>query len=525
MTTSIGRGFLAVNKIEQAYALKEQDVVLKTDFISSLGQGVGGVQGSQRMPDHENYNHQIKPGSAGNVLRELIGGAIIEATADSAKLAPQDDQIGGEESKLAPENRLVFDANTGKVLLDSRYLDNVVGDLNAFAKKKGITITGKHVNISFEAQPENPLPGYLYVGGAEYAALRDDLAHAFAEAALAGNHDLNPGNMVVVTRAVVDGEGTMQYDEKTGEPKTELRLALIDPGHALNNRLKYAKLFGGKIRNPDNEIMDFFNRETLSHFKPSHQTPQLWRTYHGVVPSSELSAALRDISTRTSAALGGVDKVKKQVETLLNALGKDPENSARDQKTIEEIKQALVDIGKRVGVTKEGHDGRGVTLSKNTDTKTLLAAVFDNGLTRFVGERLFKMGEIADLMELQNEINMQLNAPPSKDWETNFKALETRYEKLVSDSTAPPATDLAPRKYQGIVRSGQGIEWIKEGKNSKSFVGNFEAYVKSKNPNIEKQGKKWINKLPENSDVKNSRGGINKPQFEIKSPLASVVPA
>lgn len=106
--------------------------------------------------------------------------------------------------------------------------------------------------------------------------LKKDLCKAIALSALVGDHDINPGNMIVF----VDTEG-------------KLRIGRIDFGHALNDLIKHSIINGGEVRDKENPLLDFFNRAQVG--GPGGAPSKLWRDYPGLIPCKEMSEALKEL--------------------------------------------------------------------------------------------------------------------------------------------------------------------------------------------------------------------------------------
>lgn len=204
------------------------------------GKSVGRKQGSKKVT-HDNtfYQYKTENHHQENYTEFLLSGIPEEALSD-------------KDVQLAPT---IYLTDTPGAIA-SKYIETDEG----FAPQTlwaAAGIEGKHPHrkeIDIDKLIEK-LNGNNNNNATQY--FKKDLAKCIASAALIGNHDINSGNFLIVKK---DGQ---------------FRVSLIDHGKGGNKLLKGSKLFGGKIRNKKNCILDFFNSNTVTHIRPSRQTSKM----------------------------------------------------------------------------------------------------------------------------------------------------------------------------------------------------------------------------------------------------------
>ena len=411
---------------------------LKIDkFDAASVQRTGGVTGSGRVSGPGGVFYQLKPSilsakflrraKASSTDRENFG-EVISATVSRALTGSGE----AENPELVPEVSLVYDDNKKEVLVASRYLkDTQEASLDVYASKRCHVKFKRHVKVSLTHN--DPEKGILYLEPNN--TLRKDLANALAVSILSGDHDVNPGNMMVVGH------------------NDQHRIARIDFGHAFNDLLNAPKAFGGRVLNKANQVLDFLNRETLSNANPRERTPKLWRDYEGIVPSLELAAALKEMSQSENIEQG-IENAKAQFSSLIEELNKDPKGN---KKVLTHIAKSLVAINNNVSDQ---------TISRNQDIKTVLENTFTN-LKAFYVNGQNQMAQVANLMELQLDVDKFIL---SEQKDQDLQALQNSYKAL---SYNPAISNMAP------------IEWIKNDKNSKAFKGDLDAFIAHRQKQLE----------------------------------------
>lgn len=381
------------------------------DFDLSTSTETGGLTGSKRVKKGETY-FQLKPTildapkarrlKAGSTDRENFGEVISSLVSRSVLL-----HEGSEE--YIPDVSLVFDKENNKVAVASRYLNNVSGTPDDIYEREG----RRHIKISLDSPPKKPKKGVKYLGGNDEAniTLRKDLAQAIAISALSGDHDVNPGNMIV-------------FKGKDGKD----HIARIDFGHAFNDLLNAPKAFGGGLgkNSSGNTIVDYFNRSKIAGF-PSPDPAKLWRDYKDIIPSDELIEALKKVGHRSYKA--GLEEARDNFEGLW---------VASDEKSRSHIENSLIAINNASGLPKIEVSG-----------KEAINAVFDN-LDDFYKQRQTDMKKAVQLMEMQRDV-----------------------DKFIKGESDIKINDLK-NKFKEYSEGESKITWLKTSKGKKPFKGNLE---------------------------------------------------
>lgn len=407
-------------------------------FRGADGQDVGGQTGSKKVKI-DNHYYQLKRSvldakfsrkfKAGYTDQENFGEFI--ASAICRKLTKSD--VGFE---FVPKVSLIYDREGKGVLVASRYLQNIVdGDLYAYAENRIVTTGKKKLKVVLGTADPNK-SDELFFGGEKDKKIRMDICRAIALSAIVGDHDVNPGNLVVVQ----DSLG-------------EIRGARIDLGHAFNDLLRFPSVVGGSVRNKSNQVLDFFNREVVSHIDPYRQQSKLWRYYKGVVPSLEMAEALEEVS-KASGLKNGLNSAKASFASLLHELLKDSKGNA---KLIDHIKRSLIYISSGISSSK---------VSFNLDPQNLVDLVFSN-IEKFCVENQKKIMDVSMLMKMQANLDKMIDdkshgQPVDEDL---IKEIKLQYTTLQAKD--------------GIVCS-KGIRWIKVDEKVPAFEGDIQGYIKQR---------------------------------------------
>lgn len=420
-----------------------------SDFDVTSAQNTGGLTGSKRVKK-DGINYQLKPSIKDNKFTRRVKagftdkenfGEVIAATVSRALTGSGDI----DKAELVPEVSLVHQTDQGtnkdRVMVASKYLANVEkGTIDEYAKHReggNVQTEKRHVKVSGVATKEKPMKDTWGIGGdgAENRQLRKDLAKAIAVSALSGDHDVNPGNMMVVK----DGNG-------------QKRIARIDFGHAFNDLISYDMFGGGKFSK--NQILDFVNRETVNKF-PAGATSKLWRDYSDIVPSAEMAEAFKEMANSPKMQ-EGVNAAKRQFQDLVNDLNKDPE---KNKETLEHIKKSLIAISNNVSDKK---------IDPKMPVDRVLEQAFQN-LGAFYQKGQEQMKDVAKLMDMQVKVDQMIMDKKAgkpidkdviKDIQNSYKELEQNKANLIGKGT------------------GKGIDWVKNSKKNKAFKGNLEEFIK-----------------------------------------------
>ena len=404
---------------------------------------VGGVTGSKRVK-MGGKNYQLKPSIKDNsfMRRVKAGGTDRENYGEviSAKMARR--VLIVDDFEAVPDVSLVYDKNKKRTPVASKYLEgDKVRTLDAFIQEKsGIVLTGKkHIRFVDGSKKKggvNPKKREYDISGEGNAALRKDIARGITGSIVTGDHDINPGNFVVVTKAGKD------------------RVARIDFGHAFNDLLNAPKFFGGKVRNKNNQVLDFINREKLAGFgynKIGSQS-KLWRDYPGMIPTQEMADALKEVS-QSMGLKQGVKDAKAEFSELLHVM-----EANNDKKGVKHLKESLNAISSNVS---------GFKLDPKLTAEQTIAAAFFN-IERFSQQSQNQMKDVAKLMQMQVEIDKVI--------EGKKKGIEPSKEQM--DQIKATYAELGNSK--GIAQKNGKLEWVKTDVKKHAHKGNLESYIKQR---------------------------------------------
>lgn len=398
------------------------------DFQQFVGQelvGSGGATGSGRARIGKQF-YQVKDSieHAGLLRRLKAGGLNHENYGEVISSNIARALRGAQDRQLIPEVSLRQNESTQEAVVTSRYLSGGQGDLDDHYRSLvgGPLPKGqKHCKVELGSSAPSG-GGVLRLSG---QAARDVQTN-IALSALMGDHDVNPGNMIFAK----------------GE-----RVGRIDFGHAFNELIAGPKLFGGGgVRNTDNRILDFFNRESVSGnpLVSGQSDPKLWRDYTGAGHSAGMTQALRDVASSTEA-LDGLVQAKTQFVDLLAEL--DSRGTPQAKKEIEDITQSLAKISKNIGAPIDA-----------TKPDDVVREVFQK-LDAFVRDGQTQMRQVADLSELQTRIDDFIKQ--SDGGAKIPDEIQTAYDQLTDSS----------------VKSSTGLTWMKTARDIPAFEGDLQSYI------------------------------------------------
>ncbi|MEJ7929255.1 hypothetical protein WG922_04640 [Ramlibacter sp. AN1015] len=395
-------------------------------------------------------------------LSELIGANVARAISSGFKRSARGQggsDVGGTSPQLVPDVALVHDTTSDYGAVASRYLSGCRGTLDevyyprAAAREGSEETSGtsagaptaaaaheqparrKHVLVDLAPAPgtsASGAEGRAAAGGGVWhpsPAQTQDICRNLALSALVADHDVNPGNMVVL------GEGAV---------------GRIDFGHAFNDLITGpgGSLTGGGMRDPGgNRIRDFFNRDEISGISRSQRTPKFWRDYTGVIPSLAMARALAEVA-KSGAGAEGLAVAKQQVLALATAL--------RDKKPVPALERlglladSLAAISEKIGVP--------VTAKQPL---SVINEVFAN-LQRFLEAGQEQMRQVADVCELQAHI---------EDWARNSKGISTE------QFTASCAEFL---RHTSLASSAGNLPWLRHSLQEPVFAGTLDEYIASR---------------------------------------------
>lgn len=227
--------------------------------------------------------------------------------------------------KHAPEITMDYDKQRHRVDILSKYLENTQHTLDEYYTAKeglgGELAKNRHVRLVLSQEtPVEASKGVWYIH--PNTKLAQTLADATAVSAILGDHDTNPGNRMVLILG------------------NELEIASIDFGHAFNDLIHAAEIFGGRLRETKHPIFDFFNRHQVADARLGGSISKIWRDYEGFVPSELLGDSLIKMGSNHKARAAGLKEAKRQFDALFKAI----QNNKKDQETMPYIMRSFDQI-------------------------------------------------------------------------------------------------------------------------------------------------------------------------------------
>ncbi len=408
-----------------------------TEFDTTNTKNTGGVTGSVRVQRSDGNYYQLKPSILSNsFLRRLKAGGVDRENFGEVIASKITREMLYPGYELVPDVTLTWNMDNKEVSVASKYLKgSKVQTLDDYAQEKfedfsGVSQSKNHVK--FTKNTTDPNNREFKISGDEQKDLRKGLARSLAVSILVGDHDVNPGNMMVV-----DG-----------------KVSRIDFGHAFNDLLNAPSLFGGRVRNKDNQVLDFFNREKLANFLPPGQQPKLWRDYPGIVPTQEMVDSLKEMS-ESNGLRKGVDAARTEFKQLITDLRYD-KDSNQALKTCKHILDSLKEINRAIGAAPIPSD---MKLDESIDR------IFDN-ISNFCQKSQTQMLDVSKLMQMQVDIDNMLEAK-SKGVEVlqaQIEAIKSQYEEMIE------AVGIGNKNRKSIT-------WVKTSADEPAVEGNLHDYI------------------------------------------------
>jgi hypothetical protein len=413
-----------------------------SDFSEGLkeAESTGGVTGSVCV-EREGTKHQFKFS-----ILDLLPVNLRRIKANGTDRENLGEVFSGRVARsllgeLAPEVSTVYDGAKKRIAIVSKYLDNVYeGTLDHYLASINGPFERKHAHVVLQAKgdfipKEQQDKSALYLD--EDSPLAESMADALAVSALLGDHDVNPGNMIVT------------QDPTTGE----LRVGRIDFGHACNDLLNAPKVLGGKLLDTQNPIFDFFNRKSVAGARRGGDPSKLWRDYEGFVPSVVLAEALLRLGEKQVKLRVGLENAKQEFFDLADKIDRNP----NDKKSREHLVKSLDAMH---------HAVTGQHLNPNVITHNQMVACFKS-LDAFVMNNAKNATKAGNMMKLQAEFNQaiktMLNTPINKRDKNSYETLLKTWQDKFQES--------------GLINKKDGsLPWFKTEKESEPFVGNITEY-------------------------------------------------
>lgn len=381
-----------------------------------------GKTGSVCVTGYDGKKYQYKPPIANNSLKrrvkadwtdtENFGEVLAARIAKVFDLQPNTPRV--------PTVSFVTDDESPHLAIASEYLTGeTVKPLDDYLERPP-----EKSHIKLVSGVGNKEKGHHNIDGdcEEHKPLKKELARAVALSTLLGDHDVNPGNMMVI-------------QEIQGGP---IRIARIDFGHAFNDLMRSPTWGGEKVHN--NNVIDFFNRATVDGLSAKIRKSKLWRDYPGLIPSREMVEALSELVNKEEAEksiITAIEEVRQEMTALFK------ENPQINQKHVIRSFKRIAD-----------HVLSDEKIPRNSGESEI--DFYFRKIAVYETNNLKKMEYAANVMLLQVDIQDAVKKGEKLD------SLKTRCEELSAEGNDP---DIGP------------FVWIKEAEKIPPFKGNFDGFV------------------------------------------------
>ncbi|MDF1645808.1 MAG: hypothetical protein P1U61_02345 [Legionellaceae bacterium] len=334
----------------------------------------------------------------------------------------------------APQVEAYYDAEKKRVEVLSKYLENTSCTMDQYYQKHINPSFGKrkHVFTVLTTEESASAPAGEWHIHPDTPIART-LARTHATAAIFGDHDLNPGNRMVI--------------EQENSP---LEIAIIDFGHAFNDLIHAPSMIGGSIQTPVNPIFDFFNRTSVAGARPGGDISKFWRDYHGFLPSKLLGEALIEVGENQVAQQEGLDAAKQEFTTLFELIEQseeDDESKAYVLKSFNQIHHAIT----------------GQFFPQDSTDKQKVKIFFE-AIDSFIKKNAENAVQAGHMMILQAELDEKLTHEIS-----DLEALTEQYRRKFKH--------LQLMDDQGVMQ----CPWFKTSHQDKAFKGSLENYIAYRN--------------------------------------------
>jgi len=407
----------------------------------------GGVTGSLKVKHESGESYQLKPSILdAKIYRQIKANQTDHENLGEVIAASIAQRILG--TKRAPKVSTVYDDKNKKILVASQYLDHVVGTLDEYGMGNYLQNQARVRHIKIVT--ENPDKTRGEIAWSELPqSVRDTLAEAVVASAIVGDHDINPGNMMVLA------------DERDGEPFYEV--ARIDFGHAFNDLIHASSTFNGGLHDVDNPVFDFLNRTHLAGLFKRSEPSKLWRDYPGLMNSQELMNALLKIGDMHISEIElGSDEAKAEFMVLIRLLQtEDLENLAHVLNALKHIYQAISSDVLDIQSNRQ-----------DAYVEQLVATVFDK-IKSYCIDNVLNSKKAGETLSIQMTID---------------EAIKAKKNIVISE---------LPR-FDGIGPTSQ-LAWLNLNGETENFHGTIEEYVRHRNEQLE--GNSICIATPSNSEA------------------------
>lgn len=397
-----------------------------------------GQSASCRVRDATGHLYQLKDPIVGQSFAKQVRAKLTdrENIAELAAGTLVRAFVSAEDFYLYPEITAYYnhdnpDFYLGQFYIASKYLEGDSGgvrNLDEYVNEnlpsnQSVNTKRKHAKFfaGTEIQTEVKAIG---LDSAMMKPLRKWICKALVNSAILGDHDINPGNLMVVTL----------YGRT--------RVGRIDFGHSFNDLLNTYEIFGGGLREQQSPVKDFINRETIGGPNLLKQGSQskLWRDYQGLVFTHDMAEALLDAEYITAAQIDrGMQDIVDKLDQLMLEMRQYPENNEPLKRLVASTAAIYANI-------------TGKELDPSCDAILMIAEAMGNFVKKNRDDAILT----GRLMKMQLKVR-ELVACGFSNQEIVTEILRDR---LDSNTFHSPT-----------------LTWIKESEHTKPFVGNGYAFI------------------------------------------------
>jgi len=274
--------------------------LLESDFIGT-GIGTAGKSASFQAK-YKGNTYQVKSSSSIKFARKVSGydrdsadiiGEFIASKIAEAMIPPKDGVI------RTPEVFLVEGKND-KLMLASKYLEGAQTLDDAIGSEKG-----KHAHLDFTQSIKDK---------SGVTIRKEEIAEMIYTSMILGDHDVNPGNMMVLTN---------------------MHVGRIDYGHAFNDLIKRWGINAGKEIKSEG-ILDYLNKSSLN----LNQESKIRRDYTGIFLDDGFISKLENSDSDLPNINNGINEAVVCILTFID--------QCQNKDIIRDVKNSLETLGIRV---------------------------------------------------------------------------------------------------------------------------------------------------------------------------------
>lgn len=455
-----------------------EDSLIRESNFTPTGSATGGKTESYQAKDKDGVLHQIKFSQVrqavrrisgyqtdrSDILGEYIGSAIAEPVFNTGdtELTPKVSLLIGGDNELCLASKYLNADKQGMVVMTIDDLLEKTGgkkekgsghaqiDFTLTEQKTGSTTISPDVNYTYQDKNKNNI---------SIVVPKKDLVDVVVNSMILGDHDINPGNIMVI------------HDKKTEES----RAGRIDFGHAINNLIKNWFGVGAdqtpRIPKDRGCILDALNRTDVNGVnKPT----KFRRDYKGVLFDDVFIEKMQNANAQEARFIEGVNQAVAELAKIAEA-------TKGDKALQDDLKKSIASLAAK--------SGNPIQLWKNMSVEMVIAN-FQVSLTDFVMNNVAETVSVGNVLKVQKEIDAFLKG----DSEVDFKKIQAIYE--------------ADKKYLIGKNFNDKVEWVRPDGDEKLVKGSLKEYIEHRAKSL---GIDPTTVLYELGEHKKAAAGVYKP--------------